>query len=417
MRVIRAAFRFAIVVAISLMLLTGRGVLHLSPVEELAKSHLYSLVQWEMENFLDKWIYRAKLLLRGSSFNQQARVDLVLEYFNLGEQENKLERAIQEASKSPDGSHGKSLDALKKELLQVEKSLGKMRDMVEEVLEQEIDSIVSSEGLYVGGPLNFLRILFPPVDIRIEPSPRVLVVSPRDRIEMIDGILLEPGITLKEMEALEDRVFKEQNLSVLVEGTGGVATYPAVISPDFSLLGTLTTAAHEWLHHYLFFHPLGRTYGMSPDMTSLNETLATIFGQEIGNIALHKFEESIVTTDSPPQSPSPPKTAVEFDFRMEMRGTRIRVEELLREGKLEETERYLEERRLILANHGHVIRKLNQAYFAFHGTYGDNPASISPIFEQLSTLRAASPSLGYFVREVASVSSYTEFLELLESEG
>ena len=76
----------------------------------------------------------------------------------------------------------------------------------------------------------------------------------------------------------------------------------------------------------------------------------------------------------------------------------------------------MEQRRQFLADHGHFIRKLNQAYFAFHGTYADSPASISPIFEQLNTLRAASPSLGDFVREVASISSYAEFLELLEME-
>ena len=77
----------------------------------------------------------------------------------------------------------------------------------------------------------------------------------------------------------------------------------------------------------------------------------------------------------------------------------------------------MEQRRQFLAEHGHYIRKLNQAYFAFHGTYADNPASISPIFDQLSDLRAASPSLGDFVKVVAAVSSYEEFLELLAGQA
>ena len=74
----------------------------------------------------------------------------------------------------------------------------------------------------------------------------------------------------------------------------------------------------------------------------------------------------------------------------------------------------MEDRRLFLADHGHYIRKLNQAYFAFHGNYADSPASISPIHQQLTTLRDDSSSLGDFVRRVAQVSSYEEFLELLE---
>jgi hypothetical protein len=411
--VLKAALRFGFVVLVSLVLLTSKGALHLSPVEELAKAHLYSLVQWEMGNFLDKWLYRARLLLPGNSLEEQASVDLVLEYFQLGELASRLERALEEARSSSSGDEGRSLEALEEELRQVIEARGKMRDRVEEVVEGELDFIIANEGLSVGGPIRSLGVHFPPVDFRLEPSPRVLVVSPRDRIEMIDGILLKPGITLEEMEALEERVLEEEDLSVLVEGTGGVATYPAVISPDFSLRGLLITAAHEWLHHYLFFHSLGQEYGENPDMTSLNETLANIFGQEIGNLAFQRFEEGQVAPDPPPPDGSPPKAEDAFDFRLEMRLTRLRVEELLGEGKIEEAEEYMEQRREFLAEHGYFIRKLNQAYFAFHGTYADNPASISPIFDQLSALRAASPSLGEFVREVASVSSYAEFLELL----
>jgi hypothetical protein len=416
-RVLRAAFRFVTVVLISLVLLTGRDVLHLSSTEELAKAHLYSLVQWEVENFLDKWLYRAKLLLPGNSLDEQAKVDLVLEYFQLGEQESRLNRAIQEARNSSDGNETKSLDILEEDLRQMERARGQMRDRVEEVVEGEIDSIIAGEGLATGGPLSSLGIHFPPVDFRLEPSPRVLVVSPRDRIEMVEGILIEPGITLEEMTALEELALLQEDLSALVQNTGGVATYPAVISPDFSLRGLLITATHEWLHHYLFFHSLGRAYGNDPDMTSLNETLANIFGQEIGNRAFQKFEESMVVTDPPPSSESPPNAEDDFDFTLEMRETRIRAEELLRDGKIEEAEEYMEQRRLFLADNGHFIRKLNQAYFAFQGTYADSPASISPIFEQLTSLRASSPSLGDFVRQVASISSYAEFLELLETSG
>ncbi|MFH1560684.1 MAG: hypothetical protein ABID84_04680 [Chloroflexota bacterium] len=415
MGILKAALRFALVVLVSLVLLTSRGALHLTPMEELAKSHLYSLVQWEMQNFLDKWLYRARLLLPGNSLDEQAKVDLVLEYFQLGERESRLEWEIEEAWNASQGDESGSLDALEEELGQVRKDRGKMRDRVEEIVEGEIDSIVADEGLVVGGPIRALGIHFPPVDFRLERSPPVLVVSPRDRIEMIDGILLRPGITREEIEALEELALKEQDLSVLVEGTGGVATYPAVVSPDFSLRGMLITAAHEWLHHYLYFHSLGQAYGKNPDMTSINETLANIFGREVGERAYRKFEASPVVYASPQPSGSPPAAEDEFDFRVEMRTTRLRVEELLGEGKIEEAEEYMEERRRFLADHGHFIRKLNQAYFAFHGTYADSPASISPIYEQLSALRAASPSLGEFVREVAAVSSHDEFMELLEA--
>jgi hypothetical protein len=338
-------------------------------------------------------------------------VDLVLEYFQLGEGEKELERAIEEARNSSQGADGDSLDALEAELAQLKETRGGMRNRVEEVVEGVIDSIVAKEGLVAGGPIRALGIHFPPVDFRLEPSPRVLVVSPRDRIEMIDTILLTPSITVEEMEALEEQVLNERDLSVLVQATGGVATYPAVVSSDFSLRGMLITIAHEWLHHYLFFHSLGRGYGDNPDVTSLNETLATIFGREVGELAYKKFEPE-QAVDGSPQSPEDESLGDEFDFNLEMHTTRLRAEELLGEGKIEEAEQYMEERRRFLAENGHYIRKVNQAYFAFHGTYADSPESISPIFDQLSDLRSASPSLGEFVKIVAAVSSYEEFLEL-----
>ena len=415
MWILKTTLRFVFVVLVSVVLLTGRDVLHLSPMEELAKAHLYSLVQWELDNLLDKWLYRVRLLFPGNSLEEQAKVDLVLEYFQLGDREDSLERDIEEARTSSHGDGSRSLNALEEELQQVKEARGKMRNRVEEVMEGEIHSIIANEELDVGGPLNSLGIRLPPVDFRFERSPRVLVVSPRERIEMIDGILLKPGVTLEEMESLEERAL-EEDLSVLVEGTGGVATYPAVISSDFSLRGALTTIAHEWLHHYLFFHSLGQTYGKNPDMTSINETLANIFGREVGDLAYGKFEVSQVATNPPQPGESAPASEDAFDFRLEMRTTRIMVEELLGEGKIEEAEEYMEQRRQFMAEHGHFIRKLNQAYFAFHGTYADNPASINHIYEQLSALRAASPSLGDFVRKVASISSYSEFLELLDVE-
>ena len=413
-RVLKTALRYAFLAVISLALLTGRGVVNRTHIEELAGSRLYSLTQWEVENFPDKWLYRVRLLLPGSSLDEQAKVDLVLEYSRLSERERELEGAILKAwALSPTGEDGQ-LHALEAELARVQDARVGMRNRVEEIMEGLIDSIVFQEGLSLGGPISALGVHFPPVDIRIDHSPPVMVTSPRDRIEMIGGVLLRPDTTVEEMAAIEELITEEKDLSVLVQGTGGVATFPAVISPDFSLRGTLITAAHEWMHHYLFFHPLGRTYGKNPQMTSLNETVANIFGGEVGELAYKRFKVEQEAPTAPQQAQGQAAAAEEFDFRTEMRTTRFRAEELLAEGSIEEAEQYMEDRRLFLADHGHYIRKLNQAYFAFHGNYADSPASISPIHQQLRTLRDDSSSLGDFVRRVASVSSYEEFLELLE---
>ena len=65
----------------------------------------------------------------------------------------------------------------------------------------------------------------------------------------------------------------------------------------------------------------------------------------------------------------------------------------------------MEQKRQYLASMGHYIRKLNQAYFAFYGTYADRPTSISPIGLELKELRSQSASLKDFLNKVAMMTS------------
>ena len=84
--------------------------------------------------------------------------------------------------------------------------------------------------------------------------------------------------------------------------------------------------------------------------------------------------------------------------------------------KIEEAEAYMEERRQFIADNGRFIRKINQAYFAFHGSYADSPASVSLINEQLKELRRRSGSLEDYLKTVASFSSIQEFTEYLAAD-
>ena len=76
----------------------------------------------------------------------------------------------------------------------------------------------------------------------------------------------------------------------------------------------------------------------------------------------------------------------------------------------------MEERRRFLEDNGHFIRKINQAFFAFHGSYATSAASVSPIDEQLRELQSRSDSLEEFVKTVSTFGTYQEFLEHLVTE-
>ena len=86
--------------------------------------------------------------------------------------------------------------------------------------------------------------------------------------------------------------------------------------------------------------------------------------------------------------------------------TRLAVDSLLAEGKIEQAETYMELRRRVFWENGYHIRKLNQAYFAFHGAYADQPggaagASEDPAGEAVRALRANSASLAEFLNRIS----------------
>ena len=219
-------------------------------------------------------------------------------------------------------------------------------------------------------------------------------------------------------------MFARADLSAVVLPTGGLASYPNLVPSDYSLLPLLEVSTHEWLHAYLIFHPLGRAYWSNSDMTSLNETLANLVGKEIGRTVYNRLTGDDIATLEPPyiphdsdeekQSESDPH---HFDFREFMHQTRHRTDELLATGNIVEAETYMEERRQALVERGYNIRKLNQAYFAFHGLYADGPASTSPLARQMWELRQQSSDAGELVKALQTISSQEEFLILLDQRG
>ena len=154
-------------------------------------------------------------------------------------------------------------------------------------------------------------------------------------------------------------------------------------------------------------------------MQMLNETVANVAGREIGDMAFVMFGGEVSSPDQSARKPTMPAGTPdftqdgEFNFGAEMRTTRLRVDWLLSQGKIEEAEEYMEKQRLVFVENGHNIRKLNQAYFAFYGTYADSAASSSPIGDQVIEFRNLSPNLGTFISRMSSFGSYSEFLEEL----
>ncbi len=408
--------RYLVRAVLALLVLFILGFSSSTPVRPgtvagVAIPHLYSLPGWELRNFWGKWLFGLELRFRGGTPPRQEAKAKVQEFFRLGDELGAAQADLDRATATSDQAARKRAQ-VRASALQSQRDV--LQPYVEATLEGEIKRVLAEEGIVSRvGPW---RTVWPPVDFTFTVPPFILAVSPRERIELQDTLLLSSDLSLERQESVEAGVEK-LGLSAVTEQVGGVATYPSIIPRVVSLQDALNIAAHEWVHQYLFFHPLGRAYGASPEMTTVNETLADLAGREIGRLALRGLFPETAPPGPPPapaqeQAAAPPSPET-FDFSREMRVTRLAAEEMLSNGQVEAAEAYMRQRQQFLAEHGYYIRKLNQAYFAWHGTYADTPGSVSPVGGLLERFRQRSPSLGAFVREAAAVGSYEAFLEMV----
>ena len=383
----------------------------LNPVQRVALPYRYSITGWEVRNFPDKWLHMLSTLLPGREKSDSERREELYRYFDLGRELLIARDALNRAMSDPSVGGEASLEG---EVERVADERTALRDGVEETIESVLSTAIRESGLS-----EWERFVFPPVDIRLAGPPVLLLTSPRDRIERQHEVLVEPDISLVVRERLEDRMMAENDVAALSFQVAGLAAYPASVLDIIPLDDTFRASAHEWMHHYMAFRPLGQKMFTSAEMVTLNETLADMVGREIGDRARERLLEGVER----PSIPAAPLPAPEsgrhdrgehFGFSEEMRETRLRVDELLAEGKVDEAEAYMEERRLYFVENGYPIRRLNQAYFAFHGTYAENAASSSPIAGQLHRFRELSPDLRTFVLRMADISSYSQFLKRLE---
>jgi hypothetical protein len=272
------------------------------------------------------------------------------------------------------------------------------RPQVEAALERLVGQAYRDGGLVRAQPVP-LEGLFPPMLVALTPPPNVLVIAPRTELRVIGSSVMQ-AMDVAAQERLEASA-DSTDVSSLVAPIGGLATYPSMVL-DESADRVLAAVAHEWLHQYLIFYPLGRAYWNSQETREINETTADMIGQEVGG--------QLATSLGLAPRPSPPATRTAFDFRAFMRETRVQTEELLKAGQVPEAESYMRARRDELLSHGVQIRKLNQAYFALYGSYGEGFAASpsNPIPRLLRTLREQSPSLSDFIVHVRDVTTLAE---------
>ena len=351
------------------------------------------------------------------TFERAAGKEIVFDYLRTTVNLMQTEFRIEQVYADPEITDKEAASSLLR--TQRDESLARQEQLApfkESILQTQLSDTLAGLGLTaIGQPL-------PPVLYHNSPTPLALIVSKREEIVQVANISVMPTLTLDDQITLEDEVAKSLDVSTLVVPVGGVGVYPTMVMETTDLPWMLNTIAHEWAHNYLNLRPLGINYSTTPELRTMNETTASIVGDEVGYLVLQTYYPEFLASkpdlnllslnlhflpsnglDDPPP----------FDFRAEMRETRVTADELLAEGKIEEAETYMEQRRQVFWQNGYLLRKLNQAYFAFHGAYADQPggaAGEDPVGPAVRALREQSDSLEDFLNTIAWMTSFEQLL-------
>ena len=87
---------------------------------------------------------------------------------------------------------------------------------------------------------------------------------------------------------------------------------------------------------------------------------------------------------------------------------------MLAAGQVEAAEARMEAVRQQLWDGGYRIRRINQAYFAWYGSYAARPDATDPLGAQLREVRERSGSLATFLEAIRAVTSRREVVALLD---
>jgi len=421
--------RLVVVFLIALLLLGSSSLLPDDSTERVrayTRNIEFDFIDWSLDALRLK-LFETALGTEGY-LSIDARHRLVLDYISLVAEIQQLEQFVDQIYADPNivdpklasSQFGKKLDEL-------DARRNRVAPVAEAILQSQISFVLAELGISLGGePV-------PPVLYHSTPLPLALIVSPRDVIRLDELISLFPDLPIGERAELEEKVDSDLYVSSLVENIGGIGMYPSMVQQTSNLDWLSEVIAHEWVHNFLTLRPLGINYLTSPELRIMNETTASITGKEIGRAVLENFYPELVTpspsTDSvgetsstrpSPVETNPPPEPPIFDFRKEMHETRVAVDQMLAEGKVEEAEEYMESRRRVFWEHGfHSLRKINQAYFAFYGAYADEPGGAAgstedPIGAAVRALRAQSSSLADFLNRISWMSSFEQLQQALE---
>jgi len=416
---LRARLASGLAIAV-LVLVLGRGG---SPALELkgelnllTAGWVFDFATWEIDALVSKLGYGLLAPHRFMDDERQGR--FVLDYLDDVAEARRLSDEIDRIYTDPEIADPAAVSAPEQRTFaDLRASMARRAPIAEAILQSQVTSVLA------GGGVDLAASVLPPVLGTFTPLPYVLVVSPRERIESTYQQQLVAGLTAAEQDALEDTVTSARpDISAYITGIGGLAAYPAMLLETSSIDWVTDVYAHEWVHHYLMFFPLGWNYMRNGETRTVNETTASLIGDWAGQEIMLRYYDPLLTRDKSlpdalvAEAPAEGEPDRPFNFRAEMHRTRVNVDRMLADGEVERAEWYMEAQRRYFVAQGYRIRTLNQAYFAFHGAYAASPggaAGQDPIGPLVRRHWAVSSDAGVFLRHIAPVVTFEDLRVLV----
>jgi len=246
----------------------------LEKIRSYSRSYEFDYVSWTVSALRQKLTQSSLKVYRYIPAEEGRQI--VLDYLNLRNKINQAQdRLISVLSDPQLENRDQAAAVIKEELAEMRSRREATAPFVEQIIQGQMNHALTNLGLSAGGQL------IPPVLYRSEPDSYALIVSPRDEIRQSVNLMLIRNLTLDEIVHLEEAIEKELDLSALVVGIGGVGLYPSMVIETSNLDWLIHVIGHEWTHNFLTIRPLGANYNTSPELTTINETIADLSADDI----------------------------------------------------------------------------------------------------------------------------------------
>ncbi|HDQ72425.1 MAG TPA: hypothetical protein ENN19_10050, partial [Chloroflexi bacterium] len=207
-------------------------------VHRLLSGERFDFVDWEIAAVTGKLLHG--LIAPQRYMDEAARRDFVLDYLDRVQRIHHLEREIYLVYTDPDVADAYAETAGQRaHLAEMRRQQRHRQQFAEAILEEQIACVLLDEGF------GWMGQVFPPVWGHFTPLPRLLIISPRERIERIYSLFLQHGLEVAEQEMIEAQVESADDIALstrvnspqaavgdvssLVTDIGGLAAYPAML--------------------------------------------------------------------------------------------------------------------------------------------------------------------------------------------